>query len=137
MSEQKNQLISKNVYKTCMVHARCRHIHHYCRLAIKWACISDVPIIPSKLLQISDRSLASRSSFEGIIGTDIHACFMASLLVMLEVGASLIFFSNQTLQRKGRGNRHGYGWLWGHYRKHSTLYYSISTTTTILHNQLD
>ena len=55
------------------------------------AHISDVPIIPSKLLQISDRSLVSRSSFEGIIGTDIHACFMASLLVMLEVGASLFF----------------------------------------------
>ena len=99
------------IYKSCMVQALYRHIHHYLRLAIMLACISDVPIIPSKLLQISDRSLASRSSFEGIIGTDIHACFMASLLVMLEVGASLFFFSNQILQRKGRGNRHGYGWL--------------------------
>ena len=86
-------------------------IIRYFRLAVMRAHISDVPIIPSKLLQISDRSLASQSSFEGMIGTDIHACFMASLLVMLEVGASLFFFSNQILQRKGRGNRHGYGWL--------------------------
>ena len=37
-----------------------------------------------------DRPLASQSSFEGIIGTDIHASFMASLPVMLDVGAGLV-----------------------------------------------
>ena len=74
----------------------------------------SVQINPSKLLQTVDRPLASQSSFEGIIGTDIHASFMASLPVMLDVGVGSVqvrFFSTQILQRKGRGNRHGYGWL--------------------------
>ena len=35
----------------------------------------SVPIIPSKLLQLADRQLASPSSLEGMIGTEISALF--------------------------------------------------------------
>ena len=55
-----------------------RHIQHYGRLAIKRAHIS-VPIIPSKLLGLTSGLSAGWSSFEGIIGTEICAGFMASL----------------------------------------------------------
>ena len=48
---------------------------HYSRNV---ACIS-IPIIPTKLLQPADRLLPGSNFFEGIIGTEIHAHFMASL----------------------------------------------------------
>ena len=47
-------------------------------LAIKQVCIS-FPSIPSKLLQPADMSLSCPNSFERIIGTEIHARFLASL----------------------------------------------------------
>ena len=41
--------------------------------------IAIIIVIPSKLLQLVDRPLAGPSIFEGMIGTEICACFMASL----------------------------------------------------------
>ena len=41
--------------------------------------IAIIIVIPSKLHQLVDRPLAGPSIFEGMIGTEICACFMASL----------------------------------------------------------
>ena len=58
------------------------HIQHYGRLAKKQVRIS-VPIVPSKLFELASSLYASWISFEGIIGTEIHVCFMPA--VMLDV----------------------------------------------------
>ena len=86
-----------NVLCLCTTMHTIIHIQHYRRLAIKRLRIS-FPIIPSKLLQLADWPLASPSSFEGIIGTEVGACLMVSLRCG-NAGCAFIQFSHILLHK--------------------------------------